>query len=127
VAPGRQLGLIWGGVAAALVAAAPFGPRLAGGLPACPFHLLTGLPCPTCGATRAALALARFDLGGAFLVSPLAALGWIALVGGGLVAGAAALAGFGVPEAPARLPLWVRAAAIAVVLANWAYLVWSGA
>lgn len=129
MSPGRQLGLIWGGVAAALVAAAPLGPRLAaaGALPACPFRLLVGLPCPACGTTRAALALARLDVAGALAVSPLATVAWIVLVAGGLAAGALALAGVGVPEAPARLPRWLRAAAVATVLANWAYLVWSGA
>jgi Protein of unknown function (DUF2752) len=127
MSPGRQLGLIWGGVATALVAAAPVGSRLAGALPGCPFKSLVGIPCPACGSTRAALALAHFDLGGAFAVSPLAAAAWIALVAGGLVAGVAALAGVGVPEAPPRLPGWLRASVVAALLVNWAYLIWSGA
>jgi hypothetical protein len=130
MAPGRQLGLFWGAVAAALVGLSPLAPRLAGDLaavlPDCPFRLLTGFPCPTCGATRAAVALARFDLASAFALSPLAACGWLGLVGGGLAAGVAALAGRGVPEPPAVLPGWARAGAVAVLLANWAYLIWAG-
>jgi Protein of unknown function (DUF2752) len=125
--PGRQLGLYWGGVAAALVTLSPLGPRLAHGLPVCTFKALFGIPCPTCGATRAALALARFDLAGAFARSPLAAAAWVALIAGGLVAGVAALLGHGVPELPNRLPWWARLGVVALVLANWAYLIATGA
>lgn len=124
---GRQLGLLWGVVAAALVALSPLAPRLAAALPACPLKSLTGFPCPTCGATRTALALSDFDLARAVAVSPLAATAWLALVGGGLLAGALALFRIGVPEPPRKLPMWLRLAALGVVLANWAYLVWSGA
>lgn len=119
---GRQLGLLWGGVAAALALLAPLAGRIAGSLPACPFRTLTGVPCPACGSGGAALALARFDVAGAFAASPLAAAAWIALVGGGLLAGFAALRGFGVPEAPARLPFAARALVVVVVLANWAFV-----
>lgn len=126
MSPGRQLGLLWGAVAAALVALSPLAPRIAPALPACLFKTLTGLPCLTCGATRAALALARFDFVGAFTVSPLAAAAWTVLIAGGLTAGIAALAGRGVPE-PRTVPGAVRWAAVAVLLANWAYLIWTGA
>ncbi len=130
MSPRRQLGLLWGFVAAALVAAAPLAPRLAAGLPACPLHRLTGLPCPSCGATRAALALARLDLLSAFSVSPLAAAGWVGLVGGGLLAGLWALGGRELPALPALSPrqaLGLRCAVVAGVLANWLYLVYTGA
>lgn len=127
MSPGRQLGLLWGAVAAALAALSPLAPRLAAGLPDCLFKLLTGLPCPTCGATRAALALARFDLAAAFAVSPLAAGGWSLLVAGGLAAGVASLARVELPEPPRDLPRPVRWLLLAAFLANWAYLIWTGA
>lgn len=127
MSPGRQLGLLWGAVAAALAALSPLAPRLAAGLPDCLFKQLTGLPCPTCGATRAALALARFDFAAAFAVSPLAAAGWSLLVAGGLAAGLAALARFELPEPPNDLPRPVRWALLAAFLANWAYLIRTGA
>jgi hypothetical protein len=127
MSPGRQLGLLWGAVAASLVALSPLAARIAPALPACPFKSLTGLPCLTCGATRAALALGRFDFPAAFAVSPLAAAAWIALIAGGLAAGIASLARLEVPEPPRDLPRALRWAILAAVLANWAYLIWTGA
>ena len=127
MSPGRQLGLLWGAVAAALVALSPLAPRLAAALPACPFKLLPGLPCPGCGTGRAALALARFDLAAAFAVSPLAAGGWTLLIAGGVIAGVASLARVEVPEPPNRFPRPVRWLAIGALLANWIYLIWTGA
>lgn len=51
-------------------------------LPTCPFHQLTGLWCPVCGATRAACALARGDVldairHNALFVPALVLLAWV--------------------------------------------------
>lgn len=130
MSPRRQLGLFWGFVAAALVALSPLASRLAAGLPACPLKAWTGWPCPGCGTTRAALALAELDLAAAFAVSPLAAAGWTLLVAGGLVVGALALAGVEPPATPgwtARRLAAFRVAAAAAIAGNWLYLVASGA
>lgn len=124
--PRRQLGLLWGAVAVLLLALAPLGERLAAAVPACPLKTWTGVPCLSCGTTRSALALAHFDVLGAFAVSPLATVGWMVLVGGGLLAGLAALRGHGVPELPRRLAWPWRLAAVAAVAANWIYLIWHG-
>lgn len=112
-------------MAAALVALAPWAGALAGALPACPVKSLTGWPCPSCGATRAALALTRFDLGAACAANPLAAAGLVLLVAGGLVALPLAWAGR-LPAEPRTLPASVRGALLAAVAANWLYLVWAG-
>ena len=69
--PGEiEFGLIYGSIAAlGLVALNVLSPaRL---LPSCPLYGLTGLPCPTCGGTRAALALSRGDIVTAFSLNPL--------------------------------------------------------
>ncbi len=122
---GRGLGLLWGGVALALVALGPLGDRLAANLPGCTFRSLTGFPCPTCGGTRAALAFARLDVPAAFHANPLVTLALFLLVGGGAVAGARALAGRGVRE-PARFPVWVRAGLVVLLAANWFFLIVDG-
>ena len=62
-----------------------FDPMRAGFFPPCPFHLITGLQCPGCGATRALHHLLHGDVAGAFhlnamliIASPLLAAGAIA-------------------------------------------------
>jgi len=128
-ASGRQLGYLWGAVALILLAAAPLAPFFTGALPACPLKSLTGVPCPGCGTTRAALALAHFDFAAAFAVSPLAAAAWCGLIAGGLAAGALALSGRPVPAWPRfgrRGEIAWRVAVVAVLAANWVYLVLHG-
>jgi hypothetical protein len=106
--------------AVALVPAAPWLGRLS---PACPFHVLTGVPCPTCGATRAALALAAFDLRAAFASNPLVACGLVALALGGLVAPVWVAARAPLPRADERVRRALRVAVPAALAANWAYLI----
>ena len=122
--PGRQLAFLWGGAALVSTAAAPFAPALARGLPPCPFRALVGVPCLTCGSTRALLALARFDVGQALAWNPLAAAAAILFVLGGIAALGAALAGRNV-EVPRPTPP-LRAALALAVAANWAFLVAAG-
>jgi len=122
--PGRQLAFLWGGAALACAAAVPWAPALARELPPCPFRALVGIPCLTCGSTRALLALARFDVGAALSWNPLAAAVGIVFVLGGLVALVAALTGRGV-ETPRPAPA-VRAALAIALAANWVFLVASG-
>lgn len=122
--PGRQLGFLWGGAALACAAAAPWAPAFTQGMPACPFRELLGVPCLTCGSTRALVALARIDLGAAFSWNPLVAGAAIFFIVGGAVALVAALAG-GEVRAPRPTPL-LRAALAAAIAANWAFLVAAG-
>lgn len=126
VKPERQLGLLWGGVALLLILVSPLAEGRATALPSCPIKTLSGLPCPTCGTTRAALALSHFDLTGSMAINPLAALVWLGLIVGGLIVGLRA-----VLNMPLREPKWVlsipvRGLLVLVILANWLYLVGVG-
>ena len=122
----RQFGLLWFGTACGLILLSPLGSHLSRWLPVCAFKQWLGLPCPACGTTRSALALAHFDLTAALAVNPLITLAWALRVGGGLLAGLLVLAGRQVPEPPSRLPAWARVGVVVLVLANWAYLVAHG-
>ena len=92
-------------------------------LTACTFKAFTGLPCMTCGATRALGLLFQADFASAFAMNPLATVAMLAVV----------------PWALADLALWprgralslalapgtaraLRIAAIGLMAANWVYL-----
>jgi hypothetical protein len=97
-------------------------------LPLCPFKTLTGLPCPTCGVTRAVMAMARLDLGTALAMNPLAVVG--ALFGACYLAYASIVLVGRLPRFRPRLAsrdLQVaRVLTLAVVAVNWIYLVTAG-
>lgn len=104
---------------------APFGPWLASLLWACPLKELTGIPCPSCGTTRAALHLARLEVVEALVRYPLPTLAWLVFLLGGLASGLAALLGRPLPSVR-RPPVafwWILGLA---VLANWGYSIATG-
>lgn len=94
----------------------------------CWLHALTGLPCLTCGATRAAASFLRLDIAGAFAWNPLVATLSAAAFAFTIYVFAArwfALPRFSVMLAAAdRRPLALAAGA--VLLANWSYLLVTG-
>ena len=47
-----------------------------GKVPLCLFHLVTGIPCPSCGSTRSILSLLHGDLTGSLYWNPI---GWLLL------------------------------------------------
>lgn len=115
-------------LAAALVLASrPLWPAAAQVLPACPFYTLFHLPCPSCGSTRALLALGQGQLGAALAANPLLVLA-VGLVTAAacLWAGAFAL-GRPLPPWVRQLerswPPWLRLAVASALVANWLWLV----
>lgn len=122
----RQLGLLWGAVALILVVFSPLATPIVSVLPSCPLRVLVGVPCPSCGAARSAVALAALDLPLAMATNPLTAIGWMVLILGGIWAGLRALFGRGVTEPSWCLGIGWRLAAVGAVTLNWAYLIWAG-
>lgn len=127
-----QRGNRWPAIAFAVCLLALGGLRLAVAwqwpLPGCRFHAVTGLPCMSCGSTRAALALTHGEWLEALRLNPLAVAGFLAVVVAfGLWCADAAFGSRLVPAARrwlSRLPGW-RLLAVAVAL-NWVYLLFSG-
>lgn len=91
----------------------------AAGVLACPLKELTSVPCPTCGTTRALLALAKGDALSALRLQPLVTTG----VGLGFLASAWLAAG---GRFPGRAHSALRPLAAFVVAANWLYLILDG-
>ena len=89
----------------------------------CPLKYLTGIPCPFCGGTRAALALLQGDLHQAVMMNPLA-------VGLMLLAPLGALLYWRliVPRGwkIARYKRLLLILLIAAIAANWVYLIMVG-
>jgi hypothetical protein len=115
-------------LAALLLIGAGLGALHLCGVSLCVFRRLTGLPCLTCGASRAVALALRGDVPGALAQQPLAMVA-AALAGAGLTAYSILLVGLRrvarVKVAPreGRL-LW--AAGLALAALNWIYLVRSG-
>lgn len=121
------LGAIFGGLGV-LAAAGVFLLRLDRvPLTLCVFKGLTGLPCPTCGSTRALGRLFALDFAGALSMNPFTTL--VAVVVAGWAIADLLLLPRGqaldVEVAP-RLAFALRVGALGLFLASWAYLLASG-
>jgi len=93
----------------------------------CAFKAVTGLPCMTCGTTRAFGRLASLDLRGAIVMNPLSAAVALGLVPWGIADLALWPRGraLELEISPAVAPV-LRVAGVAGVFANWAYLIAAG-
>ena len=115
--------MLWAVLAAAAAALRPLWLAVAPELPGCAFRAITGVPCPTCGTTHAAVALLHGRLLAAFAANPLAALAIVGFFAGGLLAPLWVVAGGKMPVLPSPLPARVRLLAVLVALAGWAYVI----
>ena len=93
------------------------------GVALCPFHRITGLPCPFCGATRSVVALFCGEPVRAFELNPLVCAGVLALPAYGMWR----LAGGRRVRLAGRFASAVGMALLAAaVIANWVYLIFVG-
>ncbi len=95
--------------------------------PGCPFHALTGCPCPTCGATRCISYALSGQFGAALRMNPLCAAvlaGWAVFDLYAATVLAARLPRFRFETSTLSVPL--RCLAVGALLLNWAWLVRTG-
>jgi hypothetical protein len=115
-------GLIYGTIAILTLIAVRFLPVLEL-MPSCVFRAFTGIPCPTCGATRSLVHLANGNLSASFGMNPAIALFIFAalLMFAYDVATLFSGSRISLSLTPREATL-IRAGAVVVLLANWAYL-----
>jgi hypothetical protein len=93
--------------------------------PGCWVRRLTGLPCPTCGATRCALALVHGDLAGALRHNPLILICYGATLLVDLYAAVVVLfrlRRLRLADVPAKVKRPLSAMIVLALTANWIYL-----
>ena len=93
----------------------------------CLFKAFTGLPCPTCGSTRALGRLFALDVAGALSMNPFTTVVAV-VIAGWAVADLVLLPrrrALGLEVSP-RLGFALRVGALLLFVANWVYLVAAG-
>ena len=119
----RQLAMLWAAAAVSAVILRPLWVAIAPLLGSCTFRNLTGIPCPSCGTTRTALALLDFDIGSALTVNPLATIVAVAFIIGGGLALIWVLVRGPVPTLKLSWSRRFTGAVVGIVLINWIYLI----
>ncbi len=96
--------------------------------PQCIFHHVTGEPCLTCGATRAAIALLHGNFPAAFALNPLATFAMLAAIAFNVYAAIALACQTGRLRflMSVRAKFVLRIAVAITMAANWLYLVERG-
>ncbi len=117
-------GIIYGGISIIVLFIGSIMPVLSL-MPSCAFKMLTGIPCPTCGATRSVFAFARGDVTASFMMNPLTALCLLA----GILIFLYSLAtnAFDLPKINMLLSskdeIALKGTVIILILAQWIYLI----
>ncbi len=121
-----EFALIYGGLVILLLVAARILPvtQLA---PDCVFKVMTGMPCPTCGSTRAVILLSQGNILSAFRMNPATSAVFVAA----LVAFLCRITALAFNLPGMRIGLsdheknLVRVSAVLALLLNWGYLITS--
>jgi hypothetical protein len=119
----RQIAALWGVLAVSSLLLRPLWLALAPALPPCPFRALTGIPCLSCGTTRAALAVLHGDIVNALAINPLATLAGAGFIVGGLAAPMWTSLSLPLPRIAAPPPRALRIALVAALLLDWAWVI----
>jgi hypothetical protein len=85
----------------------------------CPLRALTGVPCPFCGGTTAAVEVGRLDLAGALRVNPVVVLAAVMIIAMPVVIGLRTARHVGWPAAPARRTIYLALASAVMVSELW--------
>lgn len=124
--------LLWGSIALLIIASAAVLPVVGladrAGL-RCPLRVLTGLPCPTCGGTRAVAAMGRLRFAEGIALNPLVAAAWFGAVLFLPYAAVACLLGrkrLRMADVTDRQRRAVALLALCLLLANWGYVIARG-
>ncbi|MBD3377946.1 DUF2752 domain-containing protein [candidate division KSB1 bacterium] len=103
---------------------ARFFPALLGMIPACSFREWTGIPCPTCGATRAGYHLLHLHWGQAIIYNPLFVLIYLILAFWGVNTISGLLFGKNIYfHLNDREKVWVRRFVLFAIPVNWLILI----
>ena len=116
------MAFLWLAAAASALALRPLWLAAAPILRPCVFRAITGIPCPTCGTTRAATAFLNGEFLTAFAANPLAAGFGLLFVVGAPLATLWAIARWPVPLLSTPIPMWIRVGAVALVAINWLWV-----
>jgi hypothetical protein len=123
--PDIEFGIIYGGIGILALIALRFTPVVQM-LPGCVFKGLTSFPCPTCGATRAALLLSHGEAAASLSMNPLVSLCFMVaclVFPYSLFAFLLHLPRLSL-ELSVREHVALRVAIVVLVLVNWSYLVY---
>ena len=93
--------------------------------PRCLVRHSVGIPCPTCGATRSALALAHGNIGVALHTNPLMCLVYLAVLVFDLYAATVLVCRtkrLRLERIPVQVQRVLRVIAVSLVIGNWIYL-----
>ena len=121
-----EFGIIYGTIALLALIAARILP-VQEILPPCPFRVVTGIPCPSCGSTRSLVHLAHGDIAGSLILNQLFSLAMITAL---FLFFACSVR---LPFNRSRITLThtrregtvLRAGMAGIFLANWSYLIFS--
>lgn len=121
---GIDFGLLYGGIAVICLLAFHYLPvrQL---FPPCAFKYMTGIPCPTCGTTRAVMLLVQGDIAGSLFMNPMLSIVLLGVVLWFVFSLVAWVMNLKQPSLSlsTREKDVVRLFAVLLFLANWVYLI----